>query len=123
LPSEGGKNVEIIQLEKVQEAINQFANEMVYIHLETTNGAYATHNDENFFSSGAFIRNAHVQLEHGKITGPGPYRAGIKIPLGWIYAEGLTHYEIDEKGRLLMAGHDFKGKLAVALEISRTSFE
>jgi hypothetical protein len=120
---EGGKTVEIIQLELTQKAIDQFANEMVYIHLETTNGAYANHNDENFFSSGAYIRNAHVQLERGKITGPGPFRVGIKIPLGWIYAEGITHYTIDEKGRLLMAGHDFKGKLAVALEISRTPFE
>jgi hypothetical protein len=115
--------MEIINIEKAQQAIDQFKNETVYLHLETTNGAYATHNDENFFSSGAFIRNAQVQLEHGKITGPGPYRVGIKIPLGWVYAEGITHYTVDEQGRLLMAGHDFKGKLAVALEISRTPFE
>jgi hypothetical protein len=115
--------VEIVNVEDAQQALNQFSNELVYIHFETTNGAYATHNDENFFSSGAFIRNAHVTFEHGKITGPGPYRVGIKMPIGWIYAEGITHYEIDDKGRLLMAGHDFKGKLAVALEISRTPFE
>jgi hypothetical protein len=115
--------VEIVNVEDAQQALNQFSNELVYVHLETTNGAYATHNDENFFSSGAFIRNAHVTFEHGKITGPGPYRVGIKMPIGWIYAEGITHYEIDDKGRLLMAGHDFKGKLAVALEISRTPFE
>jgi hypothetical protein len=115
--------VEIVNIELAQQALNQFSNEQVYVHLETTNGAYATHNDENFFSSGAFIRNAHVSFEHGKITGPGPYRVGIKLPIGWIYAEGITHYTVDEKGRLLLAGHDFKGKLAVALEISRTPFE
>ncbi|HYK74803.1 MAG TPA: YojF family protein [Pseudoneobacillus sp.] len=115
--------MEIVNKELVQKAIDQFSNQSVYIHLETTNGAYATHNDEAFFSSGAYIRNAHVELEYGKITGPGPYRVGIKIPLGWVYAEGITHYTVDEQGRLLMAGHDFKGKLAVALEISPTPFE
>jgi hypothetical protein len=115
--------VEVINIEHAQQALDQYKNEVVYVHVETTNGAYATHNDENFFSSGAFIRNAQVHLEHAKITGPGPYRAGIKIPLGWIYAEGLTHFTIDEQGRLLMAGYDFSGKLAVALEISRTPFE
>ncbi|MHC0036590.1 YojF family protein [Pseudoneobacillus sp. C159] len=115
--------MEIVNKEIVQQAIDQFAGEKVYVHLETTNGAYATHNDENFFSSGAFIRNALIDFEHGKVTGPGPYRVGIKMPIGWVYAEGITHYTIDEQGRLLMAGHDFKGKLAVALEISRTPFE
>lgn len=115
--------MEPVVVEKVQEAINQRANQDVYIHLETTNGAYASHNDENFFSSGAYIRNALVRYELGKITGSGPYRVGLKIELGWVYAEGITHFEIDEQNRLLMAGHDFKGKLAVALEISNTPFE
>jgi hypothetical protein len=120
---EGIALMEIVNKEVVQQAIDQFAGEKVYVHLETTNGAYATHNDENFFSSGAFIRNALIDFEHGKVTGPGPYRVGIKLPIGWVYAEGITHYTVDDQGRLLMAGHDFKGKLAVALEISRTPFE
>lgn len=115
--------MEPVDIKQVQEAINRMANKEVYIHLETTNGAYATHNDETFFSSGAYIRNALVQYELGKITGPGPYRVGLKISLGWVYAEGITHFEIDEQDRLLLAGHDFKGKLAVALEISSTPFE
>jgi hypothetical protein len=108
---------------QVQEAINTYANQDVYIHLETTNGAYASHHDQTFFSAGAYIRNALVRYEHGKITGTDPYRVGLKINLGWIYAEGLTHFEIDEQDRLLLAGHDNKGKLAVALEISKTPFE
>jgi hypothetical protein len=107
----------------VQEALDRFKDKEVYIHLETTNGAYASHNNESFFSSGAYIRNARVVYERAKITGEGPYRAGLKIPFGWVYAEGITHYEIDDKGRLLLAGHDFNGKLAVALEISETPFE
>ena len=109
--------------QSVQEAINRFANQDVYLHLETTNGAYASHHDQKFFNAGAHIRNALVKYEHGKITGNDPYRVGLKLNLGWIYAEGLTHFEIDEQGRLLLAGHDTNGKLAVALQISLTPFE
>ncbi|WP_062108322.1 YojF family protein [Bacillus niameyensis] len=115
--------MEKIQIEKVQQLINQFASKQVYIHLETTNGAYASHNNESFFSAGAYIRNAEVTYEHGKIVGEGPFRVGLKLPIGWIYAEGLTHFELDEEGRLLLAGHGYDGKLAVALEISTTPFE
>lgn len=110
-------------VETVQEALDRFQNKEVYIHLETTNGAYASHKDEAFFSSGAYIRNAKVVYERAKITGNGPFRTGLKIPFGWVYAEGITHFEIDSKDRLLLAGHDFQGKLAVALEISETPFE
>ena len=112
-----------IQLADVQGLINQFARQDIYIHLETTNGAYASHFNENFFSAGAYIRNAKVNYEHGKIVGDGPFRVGLKLEIGWIYAEGLTHYEQDEEGRLLMAGHGADGKLAVALEISHTPFK
>ncbi|MGZ4162135.1 MAG: YojF family protein [Neobacillus sp.] len=115
--------MELIDVKSVQEAITGFANKDVYIHLETTNGAYASHNDKNFFSAGAYIRNALVRYELGKITGNGPFRVGLKINLGWVYAEGLTHFEMDEEGRLLLAGHDNDGKLAVALEISSNPFE
>ena len=115
--------MEIVDIKSVQAAINSFANKDVYIHLETTNGAYASHHDQAFFSAGAYIRNALVRYELGKITGNGPYRVGLKINLGWIYAEGITHFEIDEDNHLLLAGHDTTGKLAVALEISSTPFE
>lgn len=109
-------------VETVQKELEKFINQDVYIHLETTNGAYASHYDEKFFSSGAYIRNALVQFERGKITGKGPYRVGLKMQIGWIYAEGITHFEVDSLGRLLLAGHDYDGKLAVSLEISRTPF-
>ncbi|HBZ11976.1 MAG TPA: DUF1806 domain-containing protein [Bacillus bacterium] len=115
--------MEDINVQQVQYMINQFAGKNVYIHLETTNGAYASHKDESFFSSGAYIRNAEICYEHGKIKGEGPYRVGLKLPVGWVYAEGLTHFQVDDKGRLLLAGHDFEGKLAVALQISKTPFE
>lgn len=114
--------MEPVIAEAVQKELDRLANQEVYVHLETTNGAYATHNDESFFSSGAYIRNALIQYEHGKIAGTGPYRIGLKMSIGWVYAEGITHFEVDDKGSLLLAGHDFKGKLAVSLQISKTPF-
>ncbi len=114
--------MEPIQLQPVQEKINNFAGKEVYIHLETTNGAYASHINSSFFSAGAYIRNAQIRYEHGKIVGDGPFRVGLKLPIGWVYAEGLTHMKIDEQGRLLLAGHDDDGKLAVALQISEVPF-
>lgn len=114
--------MEPIQISAVQEKINELAGKAVFIHLETTNGAYASHFNESFFSAGAYIRNAQVNYEHGKIVGDGPFRVGLKLAIGWIYAEGLTHFEVDDLGRLLLAGHGYDGKLAVALEISETPF-
>lgn len=107
----------------VQEAINSFQQQDVYLHLETTNGAYASHFGGGAYSAGAYIRNALVQYEHGKIKGDGPYRVGLKLAIGWVYAEGVTHYMIDEQNRLLLAGLDESGRLAVSLQISRTPFE
>lgn len=115
--------MESVIVETVQKELDRLANQDVYIHLETTNGAYASHHDETFFSSGAYIRNALIQYEQGKIKGPGPYRIGLKMNIGWVYAEGITHFEVDGQGRLLLAGHDYQGKLAVSLQISKTPFE
>lgn len=115
--------MQTIDLQAVQSALENFFSQDVYLHLETTNGAYASHFNEEFFSAGAYIRNAKVNFSQGKITGPGPFRIGLKMELGWIYAEGLTDWEIDDKGRLLIAGHAPDGKLAVALEISPEPFE
>lgn len=111
-----------VHIEKLQQLLNSFANKDVYIHLETTNGSYATHFDEKVFNAGAFIRNARIQYELAKVVGETPHRVGLKMQHGWVYAQGITHYELDEKGRLLMAGLDYSGKLAIALEISETPF-
>ncbi|SDX98186.1 MULTISPECIES: YojF family protein [Salimicrobium] len=115
--------MEPIVKEEAQKEIDKFAGTPVYVHLETTNGAYASHFNAQAHNVGAFIRNANVTYEHGKIisTGGG-YRVGLKLELGWVYAEGLTDYEVDEQNRLLMAGHDEQGRLMVALEISETPF-
>lgn len=106
----------------VQSILDSFLNREVYIHLETTNGAYAVHRRERKISAGAFIRNARIRFERGVITGNSPYRVGLKMELGWVYAEGLTDFELDREGRLLLAGHDEEGRLAVALELSLSPF-
>ncbi|GEK35055.1 YojF family protein [Kurthia sibirica] len=115
--------MEIVNLATLQQYIDSFAGKDIYIHLETTNGAYASHFDEKIFNAGAFIRNIVVNYELGKVSGEAPHRVGLKLANGgWTYAQGITHFELDGQGRLLMAGLDYEGKLAVALEISETPF-
>lgn len=111
-----------VQVETLQTLLNSFANKDVYIHLETTNGSYAAHYDEQFFNAGAFIRNATINYELAKVVDHAPHRVGLKLPHGRVYAQGITHFELDDLGRLLMGGLDYSGKLAIALEISETPF-
>ncbi|HWQ43803.1 MAG TPA: YojF family protein [Desulfosporosinus sp.] len=106
----------------VQPALDSFLNREVYLHLETTNGAYAVHSHESAMTVGAYIRNGRINFGRGIITGDGPYRVGLKMEIGWVYAEGLTDFEM-EQGQLLLAGHDQEGRLAVALELSLSPFK
>lgn len=106
-----------IETDHVQKVLDTLVNTDLYIHLETTKGAYTKN------TSGAYIRNTVVRFSQGRIKGSGPYRVGLKMEHGWIYAEGLTDWEpLDDKGRLLMAGHDEDGKLTVALQLSPEPF-
>ncbi|KAB8132152.1 YojF family protein [Gracilibacillus oryzae] len=115
--------MEPIDINLLQQEIDERANKQVYVHLETTNGAYASHFNKDSYNVGAFIRNAKVQYERGKVVGAeSTYRVGLKLEIGWIYAEGVNKYEINENGSLLMAGHDREGRLMVALQISETPF-
>jgi hypothetical protein len=113
--------MKLIDQTLVQTELDKLANEDVYLHLETTNGAYAGHHNTGL-PVGAFIRNIQLKFERGKIIGINPYRVGLKLEHGWVYAEGVTHYEIDDKKRLLLAGLNPEGKLAVALQLSREPF-
>jgi len=111
-----------ISCEAVQTALNHFLNQNLYLHLETTNGAYAAHRQEQTMAVCAYVRNSVVNYQRGTISGEGPYRVGLKMEQGWVYAEGLTDWEIDDEGRLLLAGHDSEGRLAVALQLSKSPF-
>ncbi|MCI0182261.1 YojF family protein [Sulfoacidibacillus ferrooxidans] len=114
--------MEAIQREAIQHVLDQWKDKPLYLHLETTNGAYAAHRAESSMAVCAYIRNGKISYERGSITGSGPYRVGLKMSDGWIYAEGLTDWELDLQGRLLIAGNDSEGRLAVALELSETPF-
>ena len=106
----------------VQAELSRRIGQRLYLHLETGTGAYATLNDKTVATIAAFIRNVQVCYERGTLTGTGPYRVGLKLPSGWVYAEGLTDWQLDEHGRLLLAGHDEAGALLVALQLSPTLF-
>jgi len=106
----------------VQKKINLLQDQDLYIHLEMTQGAYAAHRDSSKHPAATFITNAKIRYSRGSISGGGPYRVGLKMENGWVYSEGLTHYEESETERLIMAGHDREGKLVVALQLSREPF-
>lgn len=117
--------MEPIDREAVQQRLQAFVGRDVYVHLETTNGAYAAEfSGVNAMSVCAYIRNARVRFTRATVAGTGPYRVGLQMESdgGWAYAEGLTDYEVDGDGRLLLAGHDADGRLAIALELSHTPF-
>ncbi|MFD1673272.1 YojF family protein [Alicyclobacillus fodiniaquatilis] len=111
-----------IDRDAVQSKLKQYLNRDVYLHLETTNGAYAAHRFGQQMAVCAYIRNGKVQFHRAQIEGDKPYRVGLKMEDGWIFAQGLTDFEVDEHGRLLLAGHDDEGRLAVALQLSETPF-
>ncbi|WEK53531.1 MAG: YojF family protein [Candidatus Cohnella colombiensis] len=107
----------------VQLFIDKLKEQELYIHLEMTMGAYASHNDQSKHPAATFIKNARIRYIQGSISGNGPYyRVGLKLEEGWTYSEGLTHYEETETERLILAGHDSAGKLIVALQLSRVPF-
>ncbi|MGF7050285.1 hypothetical protein J2T13_004823 [Paenibacillus sp. DS2015] len=114
--------MQLIDQTRVQLVIDKLKEQELYIHLEMTTGAYASHNDTTKFTASTFISNGHVNYSHGSIEGNGPYRVGLKIDQGWVYSQGLTHWEETETERLILAGHDNEGKLVVALQLSREPF-
>lgn len=116
--------MQLIIPSEVQQRIDSLKDRDLYIHLEQTTGAYAAHFDSTKHPAATFMTNAKIRYAHGSIsgTGSGPYRIGLKMSHGWVYSEGLTHYEESEKNRLILAGHDSQGKLIVALQLSEEPF-
>lgn len=114
--------MQLINQSVIQDRIDQLKDQDLYIHLEMTTGAYAAHLDRSKHPAATFITNAVIRYSHGSISGNGPYRVGLKMAQGWVYSEGLTHFEENETDRLIMAGHDSQGKLIVSLQLSREPF-
>src|SRR5699024_3153389 len=115
--------MEPIHRENDQLLLNDFANKKVYIFIETTHGDNASTFGNKEVNVGPYIRNAHVICSKAVIQGDIGYRDGLNTELGWVYAEGLTDFELMDDETLLMAGHDEEGRLMVAMQISEQPFE
>jgi len=111
-----------IDTEQVQSELDRRRGIPVWLHLETTTGSYTALGPEKSPPVIAFVRNARISFERGQIRGQGPFRVGLKMEGGWVYAEGLTHMEVTVRDELLLAGHDDAGNLRVALHLSATPF-
>ncbi|TRM02222.1 DUF1806 family protein [Staphylococcus hominis] len=117
--------LEPIKAEEVQRLLTTFENKPVYLHVETTNGAYANHFDQRVFNAGTFLRNIQVTYEHAQLKGgdKDPFRVGLKLrDGGWVYVQGLTHFEINDNNEFLIAGFNYEGQLAATIEISEQPF-
>lgn len=124
--SKEAMNLEEIDYDKVQTLLSSYEHKPVYLHVETTNGAYAAHFDQRVFNAGTFLRNIQVTYEHAQLKGGNKdhYRVGLKLKdNGWVYVQGLTHFEVNENDEFLLAGFNYEGQLAAALEISTTPFK
>lgn len=124
--SKEAMNLEEIDYDKVQTLLSSYEHKPVYLYVETTNGAYAAHFDQRVFNAGTFLRNIQVTYEHAQLKGGNkdPYRVGLKLKdNGWVYVQGLTHFEVNENDEFLLAGFNYEGQLAAALEISTTPFK
>lgn len=98
-----------IQMEELKLHLRSYEGKQVYVHVEVT--------------PGAFVRNVKVHIAQTYANGNGPYRVALRLEDdGWIRVEGLTHLTIDAEGRLIVAGHDEKGRLTAALELSIEPF-
>jgi hypothetical protein len=111
-----------IDRDTVQRELDRRHGRPTYLHLETTTGSYTKLGPEKRDPVIAFVRNALVTYERGSVTGAGPYRVGLKLDGGWVYAQGLTDFEVNERDELLLAGLDGDGNLTVALQLSTTPF-
>lgn len=99
----------IIDRLKVEIELQRFVGEEVYIHSEAT--------------SYVFVRNFKIKVTHAYLAGEGLYRSALRFDEnGWLRTEGLTHYEVDQNGRLLLAGFDDRGRMNVALHIGKEPF-
>ena len=56
--------LELINAEEVQQLLTSFENKPVYLHVETTNGAYANHFDQRVFNLRFEIYKSHMNMRN-----------------------------------------------------------
>ncbi|MBE3595580.1 MAG: bacillithiol biosynthesis deacetylase BshB2 [Hydrogenibacillus sp.] len=100
-------------------ALQAWTGREAYIHMETTQGAYARHHRGEVHPVGGFVRNARLYIERAALAGSGPYRLGLVTSDGYAMIEGLTHWEDGiVPGALAFYGLIPDGKLAAAIILS-----
>ncbi len=114
--------MKLIDREEVQRRIDALRDTELYIHLEMTMGAYTAHRDQSVHPASNFIKNAVICYAHGSLSEKAPYRIGLKLEEGWVYTEGLTHWDETDMERLILSGNDKEGKLIVALQLGKKPF-
>lgn len=80
-------------LERARAALRRWEGRTAYVHLETTQGAYARHHRGEAHPVGGLVQNARVVIERASLLGPGPHRLGLVTVDGYALVEGLTHWE------------------------------
>lgn len=111
-----------IDIKKVQRRLDALKNTDVYLHMEMTMGAYTSHRNKNVHPASNFIKNVVIKYAHGTLSEESPHRVGLKLNGGWVYAEGMTHWDEADEERLILAGNDKDGKLIAALQLSKEPF-
>lgn len=97
--------------QQVEHELQKFVGDKVYVHSEAT--------------SYVFVRNFRINLREARVAGGerGSFRVAFRFDeQGWLRMEGLTHYEVDSEGHLLLAGYDDHGRMDVALHLGREAF-
>ncbi len=107
-----------IERDKAISYIQKFANRKVYLHLEMTMGAYTAHKNDKVHPASNFVKNVPIEFIHGTLSDSFPFRIGLKLAEGWVYAEGLTDYEFTDDGVLMFSESDQEGRLIAAVHLS-----
>jgi hypothetical protein len=98
-----------IDRQQVEAALRAYTGADAYLHSEAT--------------SFVFVRNFKIHITDAYIAGEGSYRIALRFDgHGWLRTEALTHYEVDEQGRLILAGYDDRGRMNVALHLGKEPF-
>jgi bacillithiol biosynthesis deacetylase BshB2 len=100
--------------EAVRPALDALCGRTLYLHLETTAGAYT----QNGY--GAFLRGERITVRRAIVHGGGgAFRCGVETEGGFVYAEGLSHWRATSD-MVAFEGYDGDGRLTVSVTLSAT---
>jgi len=102
--------MQLVNKEDLQQALQPYEGRQIYIYAEV--------------NPGAFLRNVYADVVQTYAAGEGPYRVALRLQHGgWVRVEGITHMTRAADGALLLAGHDDRGRITTALQLSDAPFD